>query len=197
MFLDVRSSVDKGVSTYRNIRALGFVFFFSCVVCFCCVFSIFSQLKHLPVAFPDLCSSFLFLTEKSDLFEKRLLLHRYQRDTFQVCPTACSNIYQNGHKKKRFCQNNNYLSNVWLMWTFCKVPTVFLLLGSKYSFFFNSLGIVLSRGYGQYIFTGNVSVEEGKSCLFTGFVSASQTVYWCFFNILLQVFTTYWLQIWP
>lgn len=28
---------------------------------------------------------------------------------------------------------------------------------------FDSLGIVLTRGYGQYIFIGNVSVEEGKS----------------------------------
>lgn len=27
----------------------------------------------------------------------------------------------------------------------------------------DSLGIVLTRGYGQYIFVGNVSVEEGKS----------------------------------
>lgn len=27
----------------------------------------------------------------------------------------------------------------------------------------DSLGIVLTRGYGQYIFIGNVSVEEGES----------------------------------
>lgn len=38
---------------------------------------------------------------------------------------------------------------------------------------FDSLGIVLTRGYGQYIFIGNVSVEEGKSLYlsFSEFVS--------------------------
>lgn len=30
----------------------------------------------------------------------------------------------------------------------------------------DSLGIVLTRGYGQYIFIGNVSVEEGISLNF-------------------------------
>lgn len=29
--------------------------------------------------------------------------------------------------------------------------------------YFDSLGIVLSRGYGEYIFTGNVSLDEGRS----------------------------------
>lgn len=33
----------------------------------------------------------------------------------------------------------------------------------KKNFSFDSLGIVLTRGYGQYIFIGNVSVEEGES----------------------------------
>lgn len=28
---------------------------------------------------------------------------------------------------------------------------------------FDSLGIVLTRGHGEFIFMGNVSVEEGKS----------------------------------
>lgn len=32
-----------------------------------------------------------------------------------------------------------------------------------FSSVFDSLGIVLTRGHGQYIFIGNVSVEEGKS----------------------------------
>lgn len=31
-----------------------------------------------------------------------------------------------------------------------------------YSIFFFSLGIVLTQGHGEYIFKGNVSVEEGK-----------------------------------
>lgn len=41
-----------------------------------------------------------------------------------------------------------------------------IIRSNVYSFIFNSLGIVLSRGYGQYMFTGNVSVEEGKSFVF-------------------------------
>uniref|UniRef100_A0A8C9ZHH4 Calcium voltage-gated channel auxiliary subunit alpha2delta 4 n=1 Tax=Sander lucioperca TaxID=283035 RepID=A0A8C9ZHH4_SANLU len=42
-----------------------------------------------------------------------------------------------------------------------KGVTRFILPITNVFFMFDSLGIVLTRGYGQYIFTGNVSVEEG------------------------------------
>ena len=43
-------------------------------------------------------------------------------------------------------------------------------------FLYYSLGIVLSRGYGEYIFTGNVSVEEGKFFFFFLWVLSSCTL---------------------
>lgn len=49
---------------------------------------------------------------------------------------------------------------------------VFEIIGGRISFSFSmfvSLGIVLTRGYGQYIFIGNVSVEEGKSFFYLSF----------------------------
>lgn len=60
----------------------------------------------------------------------------------------------------------------------------------------DSLGIVLTRGYGQYIFTGNVSVEEGKSPSSVSiYLSFLLFLAHMFFSVLLQVFMTYWLQI--
>lgn len=46
----------------------------------------------------------------------------------------------------------------------------------------DSLGIVLTRGYGQYIFIGNVSVEEGKS-LFLIFSASCMSVLLCAYEL--------------
>lgn len=70
-------------------------------------------------------------------------------------------------------------------------------MGSRISFslsVFVSLGIVLTRGYGQYIFIGNVSVEEGKSFYLSFSMSVSVCLIAVSYFILLQASMTYWLQ---
>lgn len=79
--LDVKTSVDKGVSSFLPVGVL-LSFLILSIFCTSFKYELF------------LSAFFLALTETSDVLKKWLLLHRHQWDTIQVCLMSFNSFCQ-------------------------------------------------------------------------------------------------------